>query len=50
MSKRRAVILAVTVEGSGQAGAARRYDVSASTMSRLVARALVSAPSDLAVL
>jgi transposase InsO family protein len=38
MSKRRAVVLAVTVEGLSQAEAARRYEVSKSFVSRLVAR------------
>jgi transposase InsO family protein len=38
MSKRRAVILAVVVEGLSQAEAARRYEVSKSFVSRLVAR------------
>jgi transposase InsO family protein len=38
MSKRRAVIVAVTVEGLTQAQAARRYQVSESFVSRLVAR------------
>jgi transposase InsO family protein len=38
MSKRRAVILAVTVEGLTQAEAARRYEVSRSFVSRLLAR------------
>lgn len=38
MSKRRAVILAVTVEGLTQAEAARRYEVSKAFVSRLVAR------------
>jgi transposase InsO family protein len=38
MSKRRAVIVAVTVEGLTQAEAARRYLVSESWVSRLVAR------------
>jgi transposase InsO family protein len=38
MSKRRAVILAVVLEGLSQAEAARRYGVSASFVSRLLAR------------
>jgi len=38
MSKRRAIITAVTVEGISQAEAARRYQVSESTVSRLMAR------------
>ena len=38
MSKRRAVVVAVTVEGLTQAQAARRYQVSESFVSRLVAR------------
>lgn len=38
MSKRRAVILAVTVEGLTQAEAARRYEVSESFVSRLLTR------------
>jgi len=38
MSKRRAIITSVTVEGISQAETARRYDVSASTVSRLIAR------------
>jgi transposase InsO family protein len=38
MSKRRAVILAVTVEGLSQAEAARRYEVSESFVSRLLTR------------
>jgi transposase InsO family protein len=38
MSKRRAVIVAVTVEGLTQAQAARRYQVSESFVSRLLAR------------
>ena len=38
MSKRRAVILAVVVEGLAQADAARTYGVSEATVSRLVAR------------
>src|SRR5262245_29654121 len=38
MSKRRAVVLAVTVEGLTQVQAARRYAVSESFVSRLVAR------------
>jgi len=38
VSKRRAVILAVVVEGLTQAEAARRYGLSAATVSRLVAR------------
>lgn len=38
MSKRRAVVLAVTVEGLTQAEAARRYQVSKAFVSRLVAR------------
>jgi transposase InsO family protein len=38
MSKRRAVILAVTVEGLSQADAARRYEVSESFVSRLLTR------------
>src|SRR5918998_2681659 len=38
MSKRRAVILAVTVEGLTQAEAARRYEVSETLVSRLLAR------------
>ena len=38
MSKRRSVILAVTVEGLTQAEAARRYQVSTSFVSRLLAR------------
>jgi hypothetical protein len=38
MSKRRAVIVAVTVEGITQADAARRFEVSESYVSRLVAR------------
>jgi transposase InsO family protein len=38
MSKRRAVILAVTIEGISQAEAARRYRVSESYVSRLLAR------------
>jgi transposase InsO family protein len=38
MSKRRAIILAVTVEGLSQAEVARRYEVSESWVSRLVAR------------
>lgn len=38
MSKRRAIIVAVTIEGVSQAEAARRYGVSESTVSRLLAR------------
>jgi transposase len=38
MSKRRAVILAVTIEGLTQAQAARRYQVSESFVSRLLTR------------
>jgi transposase len=38
MSKRRAVVLAVTVEVLTQAEAARRYEVSRSFVSHLVAR------------
>jgi transposase InsO family protein len=38
MSKRRAVVLAVVVEGLSQAEAARRYEVSKSFVSRLLAR------------
>jgi transposase InsO family protein len=38
MSKRRAVIIAVVLEGLSQAEAARRYGVSASLVSRLLAR------------
>ena len=38
MSKRRAIILAVTVEGLSQAETARRYEVSESWVSRLLAR------------
>ena len=38
MSKRRAIILAVTVEGLSQAEVARRYEVSESWVSRLVGR------------
>jgi len=38
MSKRQAVVLAVTVEGLTQAQAARRYEVSESFVSRLLAR------------
>ena len=38
MSKRRAIILAVTVEGLSQAEAARRYGVSRGWVSKLVAR------------
>jgi transposase InsO family protein len=38
MSRRRAVVLAVVVEGVSQAEAARRYEVSKSFVSRLVAR------------
>jgi transposase InsO family protein len=38
VSKRRAVILAVTVEGQTQAEAARLYDLSEATVSRLVSR------------
>jgi transposase len=38
MSKRRAVVLAVVMEGSSQAGAARRYEVSEATVSRWLAR------------
>jgi len=38
MSKRRAVILAVAVEGLSQADAARRYEVSEATVSRWLAR------------
>jgi transposase len=38
MSKRRAVVLAVTVEGLSQAEAARRYEVSKAFVSRLLAR------------
>jgi transposase InsO family protein len=38
MSKRRAVVLAVTVEGLSQAETARRYEVSESFVSRLLAR------------
>ena len=38
MSKRRAIILAVTIEGLSQAEAARRYGVSPSWVSRLLAR------------
>lgn len=38
MSKRRAVILAVTIEGLTQAEAARRYEVSESFVSRLLTR------------
>lgn len=38
MSKRRAVILSVTIEGRSQAETARLYDVSESFVSRLLAR------------
>src|SRR4029453_4945709 len=38
MSKRRAVVLAVVVEGLSQAGAARRYELSEATVSRWLAR------------
>jgi transposase len=38
MSKRRAVILAVTVEGLTQAETARRYEASETFVSRLLAR------------
>jgi transposase InsO family protein len=38
MSKRRAVILAVTIEGLSQADTARRYEVSESFVSKLLAR------------
>lgn len=38
MSKRRAIITAVTIEGISQAEAARRYRVSEATVSRLMAR------------
>jgi len=38
MSKRRSIILSVTVEGLSQAEAARRYEVSEATVSRLMAR------------
>ncbi len=38
MSKRRAIILSVTVEGLSQAETARLFDVSESTVSRLIAR------------
>ena len=38
MAKRRSIILAVTVEGLSQAEAARRYEVSEATVSRLMAR------------
>jgi transposase len=38
VSKQRAVILAVVVEGFTQAEAARRYNVSEATVSRIVAR------------
>ena len=38
MSKRRAIIVAVTIEGVSQTEAARRYGVSESTVSRLLAR------------
>lgn len=38
MSKRAAVVLAVVVEGLAQADAARRYGVSRSFVSRLLAR------------
>jgi len=38
MSKRRAIIISVTVEGISQAAAARRFGVSESTVSRLMAR------------
>jgi transposase InsO family protein len=38
MSKRRAVILAVTIEGLSQAEAARRYELSEPTVSRWLAR------------
>lgn len=38
MSKRRAVILSVTVEGRSQADTARLYEVSESFVSRLLAR------------
>src|SRR4029450_10912918 len=38
MSKRRAVVLAVVVEGLSQAGAARRYELSEAAVSRWLAR------------
>ncbi len=38
MAKRRSIILSVTVEGLTQAHAARRYEVSEATVSRLIAR------------
>lgn len=38
MSKRRAIIAAITIEGVSQAEAARRYGVSEATVSRLMAR------------
>jgi transposase len=38
MSKRRAVVLAVVVEGLSQAGAARRCELSEATVSRWLAR------------
>ena len=38
MAKRRSIILSVTVEGLTQADAARRYEVSEATVSRLIAR------------
>lgn len=38
MSKRRAIIMAVTIEGAAQAAVARRFGVSESMVSRLVAR------------
>ena len=38
MSKRRSIILSVSVEGLTQAEAARRYEVSEATVSRLMAR------------
>ena len=38
MSKRRAVVLAVAVEGRSQAEVARTYDLSAATVSRWLAR------------
>jgi len=38
MSKRRAIIMSVTIEGLSQAEAARRYKVSESAVSRLITR------------
>lgn len=38
MAKRRSIILSVTVEGLSQAEAARRYEVSEATVSRLMSR------------